>query len=294
MWLSSTLFLFGTPPSLHQATDGALVASLMPPTGVPDVLWEIAAASDPHTRCQLVLLCSWAQARVCSLLYQHISVGDEAGRLVRTLADKRSLPPMVQSLIFHSSLCAYINKAEWTLMLPAMQNLRHLVVNHHIPLDHLILPLITFRLHTFLSPKLEEIGFHSDLLSFVPGPSKLPMLRSVKGRPEDVARFAWNHHLDSVAVKAVRDLCERTPTLKILMLTCSPTVGRWVPCITVADGANFCTMLVVLSRPLTLRTFHFCSLDGCATWRNWGQDDEEVSYTILDDHGPWDHDPQYA
>ncbi|KAJ7478929.1 hypothetical protein FB451DRAFT_1172061 [Mycena latifolia] len=354
--------------SLQQATDGPLVASLMAPPLAPDMIWEIAIASDSHTRCQLARLSSSAHDLVCSLIYRHISVGDEAGELI-------------QSLVFRSSAYTYyINEAEWALVLPAMVNLRRLIVNQHVPLDRRVLPLITFRLHVFLSvcsvfgawadflasqPELEEIGLHSDLLGRAPGHSQLPMLRSVKGRPEDVARFARNHCLDdiwfwlgpprgrltlettdlqrfalspshlltlrimaphllllmeaapslldgllhltldedlgwcrfnskSVVVRAVRDLRERTPVLKSLTLTCAPALGRWVPRVTVADGANFCATFLALSRSSALQTFHFCGLDGCATWRNWGQDHEEVSYATLDDHGPWDLNPKYA
>ncbi|KAJ7480910.1 hypothetical protein FB451DRAFT_1447024 [Mycena latifolia] len=346
----------------------------------PDVLWEIAVASDTNTLCTILQLCSWANDRIRGLLYKHISVGDDAGRLIHTLAYKSSLPPLVQSLIFRSSLCAYIEDAEWAVVLRAMINLRRLVITHHVPLDSHVLPDITFRLHVFISvctvfgawadflalqPELEEIGLHSDLLGFVPGRSKLPMLRSVKGRPEDVARFALNHHLDdiwlwlgptrgrptlrpadlarfaksssrlltlrvmapqlqllmdsapclletllhltldedlgwchfnskSVILGAVRRLRDRTPILKSLMLTCSPAVERWLPRISVADGANFCASIVALSLPTTLRTFHFCGMDGCVTWRNWGQNDELVSYAQLGVHGPWDLDPVYA
>ncbi|KAJ7452335.1 hypothetical protein FB451DRAFT_1409484 [Mycena latifolia] len=352
------------------------------PTLDIDVLCEIALASDPHTHCQLLRLSFSTYPRIRALLYQHISVGDQAGALVRTLANKSCLPPMVRTLIFRSSVCAYIADAEWALLLPAMVNLRRLVIANHVPLERRVLPSITFRLRSFMSsgvvvgawaeflqlqPDLEEIAFHGDLFGPAPGPAHLPMLRSVTGRPEDVARFARYHQLDDVWVrsgspwgyrtfktidlrrfslspsrlltlrimaphllllmrgapaglatilhltldedngwcrfgpestifKVVRELRDHTPVLRSLVLVCSPDTPRMNthPSILVGQGPAFSSALSALSRPPTLRTFHFCGVEACATWRNWGQTDEEFDHADLEEHGPWDLDPQYA
>ncbi|KAJ7440566.1 hypothetical protein FB451DRAFT_1443155 [Mycena latifolia] len=193
----------------------------------------------PHTHFQLLRLSFSTYPRIRALLYQHISVGDQAGALVRTLANESCLPPMVRTLTFRSSLCAYIADAEWALLLPAMVNLRRLVIANHVPLERRVLPSITFRLRSFISlgvvvgawaeflqlqPDLEEIAFHGDLFGPAPGPAHLPMLRSVTGRPEDVARFVRYHQLDDVWVRSGSPWGYRTfKTIDIRHFSLSPS-----------------------------------------------------------------------
>ncbi|KAJ7112733.1 hypothetical protein C8R44DRAFT_741805 [Mycena epipterygia] len=178
-----------------------------------DIIWEIAFLSSASTCTDLLLLSFGLYTILRPLLYRNIVVGDPAGQLIRSLAHDASLPPLVKSLVFRDSEYTYIDEREWVLVLPAMVNLRTLVVAYHVPLDRAILPSITFRLRLFIStctvfgawadllfqqPDLEEIRFYVDFFGPVPSAAELPHLRSVMGRPEDLGRFVRQHSLQDV------------------------------------------------------------------------------------------------
>jgi hypothetical protein len=89
--------------------------------------------------------------------------------------------------------------------LPKLTNLRKLTTAHHVPLEAEVIPNITFRLHSFTSfsavigpwvtfiamqAELQELILHSDFLASAPAPAYLPVLRRLKARYDDVARFS--------------------------------------------------------------------------------------------------------
>ncbi|KAJ7091736.1 hypothetical protein C8R44DRAFT_891310 [Mycena epipterygia] len=174
---------------------------MVPPLLDDNIIWEIAFLSSPSTRIELPLLSFSLYTIVCPLLYRNIIVGNHAGQLIRSLAHDASLQPIVKSLVFRDSDYTYIDERKWALVLPAMVNLRALVVAYHVPLDRAILPSINFCLRLFISmctifgawaellfqqPELEEIRFYVDFFGPVPSAAQLPNLRSVMGRPEDL------------------------------------------------------------------------------------------------------------
>jgi hypothetical protein len=61
----------------------------------PDVCWEIALISSAQTRASLLLTSQVAYSLIFPLLYRDVSVGRGADRLVRTLASRPELPPLV-------------------------------------------------------------------------------------------------------------------------------------------------------------------------------------------------------
>ncbi|KAJ6586359.1 hypothetical protein DFH09DRAFT_1075305 [Mycena vulgaris] len=273
-------------------------------------------------------------------------------------------------------MCAYINNTEWEFVLPALCNLRQLVIAHNVPLESRILHFITFKLRVFEShcrvygpwaeflatqSGLEQVAFHSDLFGPVP---LLPLLRSVQGCPEDLSRFAQRHSLEdawfslghpwgrrtlsrsdlrrfnlspsqlltlcimapqllllmysapamlktlrhlmldedlawyrftpqTVLARAARALAEYTPLLQSLTLIAFPGMGErgLHPSLDVSQAPIFATALAPFCASAKLATFHFCGIDRCGTWRNWGREGEEVVYAELEEHGPWDLDP---
>ncbi|KAJ7089386.1 hypothetical protein C8R44DRAFT_751401 [Mycena epipterygia] len=206
---------------------------MLVPTLDDDIIWEIAFLSSASTRTDLLLLSFGLYTILRPLLYRNIVVGDPAGQIIRSLAHDASLLPLVQSLVFRDSKYTYIDEREWALVLPAMVNLRALVVTYHVPLDRAILPSITFCLCLFIStctvfgawadllcqqPDLEEIRFYVDFFGPVPSADELPHLRSVMGCPEDLGRFVRQHSLQDVWFYLGPPWARRT--LRTLDLTC--------------------------------------------------------------------------
>ncbi|KAF8180927.1 hypothetical protein K438DRAFT_1768117 [Mycena galopus ATCC 62051] len=143
------------------------------------------------------------------LLYRHIVVRQSARRMVRTLATKRHLLSLVESIYFEDPT-ARIHPGQWASILPDMRNLVFLMITPFIPLSLDTIPSITFRLQAFCSTstvdpvwaqfitsqrELTELVFNSDFYGDPPASGELPMLRAMKGRPSDLAKFAQHHRL---------------------------------------------------------------------------------------------------
>ncbi|KAJ7818924.1 hypothetical protein B0H13DRAFT_1921990 [Mycena leptocephala] len=181
------------------------------------------------------------------LLYCDVSVGRGADRLVCTLASRPELPPLVtrtsvlavKSLEFRPTFYAHIDSLEWARVLPKLKNLRKLATAHHVPLEAEVIPYITFRLHSFTSfsavigpwvafiamqTELQELVLHSDFLASAPAPACLPMLRRLKARYDNVARFSEYGGLTDIWVWLGRpNPGPPFPTRAIAKLAASPT-----------------------------------------------------------------------
>ncbi|KAJ7858787.1 hypothetical protein B0H13DRAFT_2356384 [Mycena leptocephala] len=331
----------------------------------PDLCWEIALISSAQTRASLLLISRVVYSTIFPLLYGDISVGRGADRLVCTLASRLELPPLVRSLEFRETFYAQIDSLEWARVLPQLKNLRKLSTAHHVPLKEEVIPNITFRLHSFTSfsavigpwvtfiamqTELQELILHSDFLASVPAPACLPMLRRLKARYDDIARFseygaltdiwvwlscpnpgppfptraiaklatcsarltslrvngpqlkmllhmtpALLHGLQHLVLDEDRLLCgfnqnsgvlsvaaaldHRTPHLQTFRMVCShdpffPRSGIKAQPVPVSMGTYFACKMVAIHQVPSLTTLHFCAVDGCATWRNWGRPDE--------------------
>jgi hypothetical protein len=98
-----------------------------------------------------------------------------------------------------------------------MVNLQHLAIARHIPLDWNTITHISFRLHTFITTGsligpwvvfigmqdgLEEIRCDGDFFDSAPRSSELPLLRRLKAREEDAAKFASYHPLQHLWIRA--------------------------------------------------------------------------------------------
>ncbi|KAJ7130006.1 hypothetical protein C8R43DRAFT_957216 [Mycena crocata] len=170
-----------------------------------DLCWEIALYTNTDTRSVLLSLSRATFSILPPLLYRHISVGDGAGQLVKTLAARSSFASLVQSLEFRPSLCARIDDAPWALVLAQLNNLLSLNIAHHVPMELPFLAHISFRLTSFASvgliigpwaafiaqqPAIEELRFGSDYLPLAPDPQQLPKLQMLKARGDDIAKFS--------------------------------------------------------------------------------------------------------
>ncbi|KAJ6547989.1 hypothetical protein DFH09DRAFT_1087452 [Mycena vulgaris] len=187
-----------------------------------DLCHEIAQFSTPSNIAALSLVSISCASILRPLLYREVTVGDRANELVRTLANARGiaslvnlphLTPLVKSLMFEGSLCAYIPDAEWAQAILLLHNLRHLTISHHVPLEWSSLPFIRFKLLSFtshglvigawagllhLQPELEELCLHSDFLAQPPGRDALPVLRRLTATTTELSKFAAVHPLEGM------------------------------------------------------------------------------------------------
>ncbi|KAF8210720.1 hypothetical protein K438DRAFT_97281 [Mycena galopus ATCC 62051] len=143
------------------------------------------------------------------LVYRNIAVRQSARRMVKTLSTNRHLLSLVESIYFEDPT-ARIHPGQWASILPDMHNLVFLMITPFIPLSLNTIPSITFRLQAFCSTstvdpvwaqfiasqqELTELIFNSDFYGDPPASGELPMLRTMKGRPSDLAKFAQHHRL---------------------------------------------------------------------------------------------------
>ncbi|KAJ7749741.1 hypothetical protein B0H16DRAFT_1461139 [Mycena metata] len=178
----------------------------------PDVLLDIAALSKQPEHLALARV-SKAFHRVYNpVIYRLNYVKSNAKKFVHSLANNPRLPRLVLKLIFDESPDTAVDIEEWAAVLPAMVNLHYIGIVPTIPLPCHVLPLITFRLWGFGSTgdvvgpwaelvasqsELEELRLESDFFGVIPGPTHLPCLRLIQGRPADIARCA-QHQLQQV------------------------------------------------------------------------------------------------
>ncbi|KAJ7229674.1 hypothetical protein B0H12DRAFT_1240206 [Mycena haematopus] len=184
----------------------------MPPH--PGYVWrEIAGLCELTEILVLLRLSKSINLFLVHLLYRNISVGKSAKKMVASLANNSLLPPLVESIYFTDFL-ASVDISQWAAVLPALSHLWFLIITPRIPLPPHVIPLITFRLGFFgsiscVDPPWTQLLVSQDrLLRLVitshfnaldcPGPGKLPLLRSMKGRPADLAKFAFNHRLEDM------------------------------------------------------------------------------------------------
>ncbi|KAJ7799057.1 hypothetical protein B0H14DRAFT_3492000 [Mycena olivaceomarginata] len=118
-------------------------------------------------------------------LYQDISVGRSARRMVHTLANNKRLPPMVRAAV-RSSFVLELQPSP-----PALSRLWYLMITPRIPLSTDVIPLIRFRLTFFGSISTVDPAW-PHLLASQDRLQKLPVLRSVKGCPGDLASWAFD------------------------------------------------------------------------------------------------------
>ncbi|KAJ6533019.1 hypothetical protein B0H19DRAFT_1187171 [Mycena capillaripes] len=171
----------------------------------PETIWCIAMFSDTDIRLNFLLMSSVVYAHLRPILYRYIVVGIQSKQLIPSLANNPDLPPL--SLVFEHS-AARVDPAQWMSIIPALTNLRFLIISPCIPLSREVVLRITFRLQIFgslssisgawleliaLQPELDELLLDADFLGETLGPEKLPVLRCMKGRPADLAKFACHH-----------------------------------------------------------------------------------------------------
>ncbi|KAJ7806950.1 hypothetical protein B0H14DRAFT_3483729 [Mycena olivaceomarginata] len=219
------------------------------------------------------------------LLYRNIAVRQSAKRLVSTLAHNPDLHPLVKSLYFMDE-SAGVDQEEWAYVFPGLRNLYFLGITPAIPLPFAILIRCRIRLFESLGPVtrrweafirsqpcIEELILNSSFVAHPPGPATLPLLRGVKGLPQDVAKIAERHSrvLDmwftSKQALAPEDLsrlavsASRLETIRISVLN---------------------LLLLLSAAPSFVSTLQHVSLDEDETWRDFTlQKPEGLSTTLL-------------
>ncbi|KAJ7019536.1 hypothetical protein C8F04DRAFT_1276136 [Mycena alexandri] len=186
----------------------------MPPGLTPDICWQIAKFTPDAALLDLLLLSKRVYPLILPLIYNYVDVGVHASDFVNSLANNKDLPPLVRGLEFaeaySDSTAPLVDATQWALVLPAMKNLKLLYITRGIDFSLDVLPRITFNLTTFGSrfavigawatfvasqPSLDELKLNCDYYGDPPTLNQLPVLRAVKGRPADLARFARIHYL---------------------------------------------------------------------------------------------------
>ncbi|KAJ7262138.1 hypothetical protein C8J57DRAFT_1633765 [Mycena rebaudengoi] len=125
----------------------------LPPIA-PHVYSEIAQhINDSRTLAALNSTSSGIYMATRFYLYRSIHVVNTGHLLVRTLAENPALPLMVRSLQFTGVARAFVKivGADWIKVLVAMENLKHLRVQQHVHFDERIIPIIRFRLNSFVA-----------------------------------------------------------------------------------------------------------------------------------------------
>ncbi|KAJ7067680.1 hypothetical protein B0H15DRAFT_958206 [Mycena belliarum] len=343
----------------------------------PDLCWEIALLSTPKVVASLISLCKANRATLLPLLYRDVYVGEGANHLIVTLQHHQDLALGVRSLEFAKNVSVTLNRRAWAFVLTQMNNLRRLVVSRHVPLDWDVIPRLSFRLHSFtalssvIGPwatfvtnqrELREFACDGDFFASAPRRDKLPWLRRLKARPEDIGKFSRVHALEHVWFWAPppldkhglgeRDLLRfadsrtrlqsirlgpgqlmqllnhapqmlatvravvleeeitwyaftfdtsrgvlltctaalhRMPAIESLQLVCSLSPTKVTRPIELEHAVIFSGALLGACTAPMLRTFHFCAVDGCATWTDWGHDGEQLSFSVRDEQCPASH-----
>ncbi|KAJ7199340.1 hypothetical protein C8J57DRAFT_1545104 [Mycena rebaudengoi] len=125
----------------------------LPPIA-PHVYSEIAQhINDSRTLAALNSTSSGIYMATRFYLYRSIHVVNTGHLLIRTLAGNPALPLMVRSLQFTGVARAFVKivGADWIKVLVAMENLKHLRVQQHVHFDERIIPIIRFRLNSFVA-----------------------------------------------------------------------------------------------------------------------------------------------
>ncbi|KAJ7817191.1 hypothetical protein B0H14DRAFT_2602194 [Mycena olivaceomarginata] len=115
-------------------------------------------------------------------LFRHIT---NARKLIHSLANNPSLPPLVISLIFADDATS-VEVSEWTIVLPTLVNLWRLGITSRIPLPPDLMRSLPFRLTCFQATCAIG-GAWKDFVASQPGLGELYL--------EDVARFVQTHPL---------------------------------------------------------------------------------------------------
>ncbi|KAJ7702499.1 hypothetical protein B0H16DRAFT_1748281 [Mycena metata] len=170
-----------------------------------DVLLDIAELSMKREHLKLARVSKAFNRIYNPVIYRLNYVGSNAKNFVHSLANNPRLPRLVLKLIFDESPDTLVDVEEWSAVLPAMVNLHYIGIVPTIPLPRRVLPFLTFRLWGFGSTgdvvgpwaelvasqsELEELRLEADFFGVFPGPTQLPRLRLIQGRPADIARCA--------------------------------------------------------------------------------------------------------
>lgn len=207
----------------------------------------------------------WRTIRICIRWYVYWSISWANRAHNNILAQVKSLYFMDES--------AGVDQEEWAYVFPGLRNLYFLGITPAIPLPFAILIRCRIRLFESLGPVtrrweafirsqpcIEELILNSSFVAHPPGPATLPLLRGVKGLPQDVAKVAERHSrvLDmwftSKQALAPEDLsrlavsASRLETIRISALN---------------------LLLLLSAAPSFVSTLQHVSLDEDETWRDF-------------------------
>ncbi|KAJ7795891.1 hypothetical protein B0H14DRAFT_3495358 [Mycena olivaceomarginata] len=265
-----------TPTSLMMSTTYTLS---------PAICLEIAHFGPLADRLTLLQVSRGVNLALRHLLYRNIAVRQSAKRLVSTLAHNPDLHPLVKSLYFMDE-SAGVDQEEWAYVFPGLRNLYFLGITPAIPLPFAILIRCRIRLFESLGPVtrrweafirsqpcIEELILNSSFVAHPPGPATLPLLRGVKGLPQDVAKVAerqsrvldmWFTSKQALAPEDLSRLAASASRLETIRIS----------------ALNL--LLLLSAAPSFVSTLQHVSLDEDETWRDFTlQKPEGLSITPL-------------
>ncbi|KAJ6471701.1 hypothetical protein DFH09DRAFT_1344088 [Mycena vulgaris] len=272
----------------------------------PDICWEIALLSAPSVIAHLALLSSTSLSTIRPLLYRDIYVEDSSDRLAPSSArgppSSRTQPELRQL----ASLGDFFSSAPHQDRLPVLRSVKARAEDvgkfaRIHPLEHVWLwagaptgrrSIGTRDLERFsVSPaRLQTIrlGANQLLMLLESAPAILVTLRAVV-LDEDATWYAFTFEAHGMLTASVAALNERTPLLESLRLVCSLAPGKITPPVDVHRAPIFATALLQMRSAPLLKMFHFCGVDGCGIWYDWGGAGEHISYSNRAEHttGDW-------
>ncbi|KAK7026143.1 hypothetical protein R3P38DRAFT_3192379 [Favolaschia claudopus] len=176
-----------------------------------DLIFEVARWGGHPEMLAILRLSRTTYFAFRCMLYRKIVVsGRAAKRVVRTLAHRPQLQPMVECLYFGVGSAVY--QEQWEVVFPGLVNLTVLEISPLIPSPRCPLPTLTCRLNHFTcngsisttwaaflgtQHTLASIFVDGEFVGPFPSPQQIPWLRSIKGRPADIAHFS-SHSLNDL------------------------------------------------------------------------------------------------
>ncbi|KAJ7495440.1 hypothetical protein FB451DRAFT_1478220 [Mycena latifolia] len=135
--------------------------------------------------------------------------------------------------------------------------------------------------------RLQSVRLSShQLLTLLHGAAAILAAVSTVVLDEDSTWHVFARESRGILTTSIAQLDHRTPLLESLRLVCAlRTHKSKFPPVFVAHAPVFSGALLAVRRAPRLGTFHFCGVDGCGNWDNWGEINQKLTYAERAEHG---------